>query len=382
MLALILLGSSAHAATLPVGFTDTNLTTELGISPTSLAIRPDGSVLVAMQGGSVRVVREGVLLDDPAIELNVASTGERGLIGIALDPSFESNGYVYMHHTVRASNGTPAFNQVTRFTMTGDQIDPSSRLILTQLDPLGSTNHNGGAIEFGPDGQLYISTGDNDLGDAAQDLASRLGKILRIDPTTGAASAGNPFLNTAGAAPEVWALGLRNPFQIAFSPDSGDLFINDVGEKSREEINLGTAGANYGWPEEEGSGGTPSFVDPIYEYGRTGGACAITGGAFYGSSNQAFGASFGGDYFFADYCNGTIQVLDAETGEVSAFAAGLGSITDLAVGEDGELYYVTVEGWLGVIRGPFENVVPEPSLAALLAAGVLALGCRRIRPRA
>jgi glucose/arabinose dehydrogenase len=377
VLALALaLGSSAQAAPLLPGFTETNVTSSLG-KATAMAVAPDSRVFVATQDGYVRVVEGGTLLATPALSLTVDSSGERGLIGMALDPNFATNGYVYLQHTVPGTNGQAPFNQVTRFTMTGDTIDPSSAFVVQSLDPLGIDSHNGGALAFGPDGQLYIATGNNEVDANSQNLSNRLGKILRVDPSSGLASVGNPFLADPSAAHEIWAYGLRNPFKIAFSPDDGSLFINDPGGVSFEEINQGIAGGNYGWPKYEGEdNGDAAFIDPIFEYAHGSGCAAITGGAFYGSAHQAFGSSYAGGYFFADWCGGWIQFRDSQ-GKVSDFASGLGfGVVDLAVGNDGSLYFLTSGGTLAFISGPNADV-PEPGVASLLAAAVAALAVRR-----
>lgn len=380
MLVLFATGLPSAASTLLPGFTDTVLTSGALPPVTSMAETPDGRVLVATQNGEVRVVEGGALLDTAALTIAVDSRGERGLIGIAVDPDFEGNGFVYLHHTVKGVGTDPSFNEVTRFTMVGNSIDPTSALTLQQMDPLSAErNHNGGALGFGPDGQLYIATGENVNSLNAQNLSNKLGKLLRIDPATGAPSAGNPFLGVSGVAPEIWAYGFRNPFQgIAFSPDDGTLFINDVGERDWEEINVGVAGGNYGWPDEEGGGPDLSLLDPIFRYENPTDGCAITGGAFYGSGHQAFGSDFGGDYLFADYCNGQIRVRDSVTGDVTVFASGFAWLVDLATSEDGGLYYLGADGTLGLITGPFADV-PEPSLLALLGATALALRSRRPR---
>ncbi len=371
-----LLAVSASAASFLPGFEGGVVTAAL-IGSTAIVEAPGGRFLVTTQSGAVRVVKDGVLLSDPAMTLTVDTRGERGLIGIAVDPDFANNGYVYLHHTVKGVSGPDAFGQVTRFTMVGDTLDETSGFVLQQFEGLNASNHNGGALRFGPDGQLYISVGDNSVGANAQDLTNRLGKILRIDPTTGAASAGNPFAGVPGVSEEIWAYGLRNPFKMDFSPESGELFINDVGQNRFEEINLGTAGANYGWPEDEGASNNADFTDPMFAYDHDRGDCAITGGAFYGKGSSAgFGASYEGAYFFGDFCSGIIYKMDTKSGEVTEFANSLGfGIVDLLVGSDGSLYYLMQTGTLGRIA----SVVPEPATAALLLGTAAAIGFRRRR---
>jgi glucose/arabinose dehydrogenase len=256
---------SASAATLPAGFTETQVATGLA-APTAMAFAPDGRLFVAEQGGRLRVIKNGALLSAPFVSLTVDSAGERGLLGVAFDPSFASNQYVYVYYTTATS---PVHNRVSRFTAVGDVAAPGSEVVVLELDNLSTaTNHNGGAIHFGPDGALYVAVGDNGNGSNAQTLSNRLGKMLRINrdgtiPTT------NPFYSTAtGANRAIWALGLRNPFTFTFQPGSSRLFINDVGEATWEEIDDGVAGANYGWPVTEGPTSDPRFRSPIYWYGH------------------------------------------------------------------------------------------------------------------
>jgi glucose/arabinose dehydrogenase len=152
------LSFSASATTLPAGFVETTVASGIA-SPTAMAIAPDGRIFVCSQTGALRVIKNGVLLANPFVTLSVDSTGERGLLGVALDPNFNFNHYVYLYYTVP---GTPAHNRVTRFTANGDVVAPGSARIILELDPLSTaTNHNGGALRFGPDGKLYIATGEN-----------------------------------------------------------------------------------------------------------------------------------------------------------------------------------------------------------------------------
>jgi glucose/arabinose dehydrogenase len=337
---------SAAAATLPSGFVETTYASGLS-SPTAMEFAPDGRLFVCLQAGNLRVIKNGVLLPTPFVSLTVDSAGERGLLGIAFDPNFATNNFVYVYYTVPGTgSGTPAHNRVSRFTANGDVAVAGSEFIVLDLDNLsGAGNHNGGAIHFGPDGKLYIAVGENANRANSQTLANLLGKVLRINATDGTPPPDNPFFNTPGARKEIWALGLRNPFTFAFQPGTTRMFINDVGEVTWEEINDGIAGSNYGWPITEGTTTDPRFRSPLFAYGHgntstTG--CAIAGGAFYNPAIVQFPASYVGKYFFADLCTGWIRLLDPSNNTAADFAAGISSPVDLKVGADGSLYYLAI----------------------------------------
>ncbi len=333
--------STSYAATLPAGFTETQIS---GLSsPTAMEIAPDGRIFVCLQGGQLRVIKNGALLPTPFITLSVDSAGERGLLGIAFDPSFSTNNFLYLYYTVPTS---PRHNRVSRFTANGDVVVPGSETIILELDNLTSaTNHNGGAIHFGPDGKLYIAVGENATPSNAQTLTNMLGKILRINKD-GSIPGDNPFFNEAtGNNRSIWALGLRNPFTFAFRPGTSRMFINDVGQNAWEEINDGIRGSNYGWPNTEGVTTNPSFRSPLFAYGHGFGAttgCAIAGGAFYNPATVQFPANFVGKYFFADLCSGWIRVFDPATGTALGFATGISQPVDLKVAADGSLYYLSI----------------------------------------
>ena len=338
---LALVSLPATAANLPSGFTEAQVGGNLSGSPTAMAFAPDGRLFVCQQSGQLRVIKNGSLLSAPFATLTVDSSGERGLLGIAFDPNFATNHYLYVYYTVATS---PIHNRVSRFTAAGDTAVPGSEAIIMELDNLSSaTNHNGGAIHFGPDGKLYIGVGENANGANSQTLSNLLGKMLRIN-ADGTIPTNNPFYNTAtGNNRAVWALGLRNPFTFAFQPGTTRLFINDVGQSTWEEINDGIAGSNYGWPTTEGPTSNPAFRSPIYYYGHgttntTG--CAIVGGAFYNPPVLQFPSSYLGKYFFADLCSGWIRVFDPTAGTATDFATGISSPVDLHVGPDGALYYL------------------------------------------
>src|SRR6187455_1146011 len=284
---------TAGAATLPTGFTESQVVTGLS-NPTAMAFAPDGRLFVCLQGGQLRVVKNNALLPTPFLSVTVNSSGERGLLGVTFDPQFATNNFVYVYYTAT----TPAIhNRVSRFTANGDVAVAGSEVVLFDLNNLSSaTNHNGGAMHFGPDGKLYISVGENANSANSQTLANLLGKMLRLN-ADGTIPDDNPFVGTAtGLSRAIWAMGLRNPFTFAFQPGSGRMFINDVGENSFEEINDGIAGSNYGWPQREGATGTtptgPGTVrDPFYTYAHGSGTfqgLAITGGAFYNPTTPQF----------------------------------------------------------------------------------------------
>jgi glucose/arabinose dehydrogenase len=306
-----------------------------------MALAPDGRIFVCQQGGALRVIKNGVLLPTPFLTVTVDSSGERGLLGVAFDPNFVSNQLVYVYYTAT----TPTIhNRLSRFTASGDVALAGSETIVMEMPNLSTaTNHNGGAIHFGPDGNLYIAVGDNANGANAQSLGTRLGKMLRIT-STGAIPTDNPFFNQAtGDNRAIWALGVRNPFTFSFQNGTGRMFINDVGQNVWEEINDGIAGSNYGWPNCEGFCNPPNanFRDPIFAYPNDAQTCAITGGSFYNPAITQFPAQFVGNYFFADFCGGWIRRLDPANGNaVTDFATGISLPVDLKVSPDGFLYYL------------------------------------------
>ena len=354
---------SIRGATLPSGFTETQISGLL--SPTAMEIAPDGRVFVCLQGGQLRVIKNGSLLSTPFLTLSVDASGERGLLGIAFDPNFASNNFLYVYYTVST---TPKHNRVSRFSANGDVAQANSEQILLELDNLSSaTNHNGGAIHFGPDGKLYIGVGENANGSNSQTLSNLLGKILRIN-SNGTIPTDNPFFNSAaGNNRAIWALGLRNPFTFAFQPGTGRLFINDVGQSTWEEINDGIAGSNYGWPVTEGPTNDPNFRGPIFSYGHGSSAttgCAIAGGAFYNPVLTQFPQSYVGKYFFADLCSGWIRLFDPATNTATDFASNISQPVDLKVAVDGSLYYLSI-GSASLFKVSFSgnppNITTQPT---------------------
>ena len=368
MTVLLLLLSSvrvANAATVPSGFTDTLVANGL-TNPTAMALAPDGRIFVCQQGGALRVIKNGALLATPFLTVTVDSAGERGLLGVAFDPNFASNQLVYIYYTAT----TPStHNRISRFTASGDVALAGSEVVVMDLPNLSTaTNHNGGALHFGPDGNLYVAVGDNANGANSQSLSTRLGKLLRIT-STGAIPTDNPFFNVAaGDNRAIWALGFRNPFTFSFQDTAGRMFINDVGENTWEEIDDGIAGSNYGWPTCEGfcNPPNPNFRDPIFAYANDATTCAITGGAFYNPQIIQFPSNFVGNYFFADFCGGWIRRLDPANGNaVSDFATGISSPVDLKVSADGFLYYLARgSGSVNRIGFPVtgDNIAPTVSI--------------------
>lgn len=353
-------------ASLPPGFVETSVATGL-TDPTAMEFAPNGDLWVLQQGGLVKRFQSGSTTADVVgniANLGISSDGERGVLGIAFDPQYATNKEVYLYYT----STTPAIhNRVSRFTVNDtDATDyyfvgagtngadagatgtPTATVIFDLNNLSTATNHNGGAIHFGPDGKLYIAAGENANPPNSQVLTNVLGKILRIN-SDGTIPTDNPFFNaTTGKGQAIFALGLRNPYTFAFQPGTGRMFINDVGQDSWEEINDGIAGSNYGWPATEGDTGTPptspgAYRGPLYTYAHGSDKFegeAITGGAFYSPTTQQFPAEYAGEYFFADYVNGWIHVLNMTSGNVTEFATGIASPVDLRVTSDGSLYYL------------------------------------------
>lgn len=326
--------------------------------PLAMATRSgDTAIYVAEKRGRVKALRGGVV--DSALVLDISgdvSTGtDQGLLGIA----FSLDGTkLYGDYTDKDSN-----THIVEWTMSGGAAVPDSRreLLFVQQP---AANDKGGALVTGPDGKLWIGMGDGggggDPADNAQRLDSLLGKILRIDPRPSASGpytipADNPFLATANARPEIWAYGLRQPWRISFDRANGDLWIADRGQNARDEVDhhpAGTVGGqNYGWARLEGTrtyaGVAPaSAIPPIYDYGRSGGACQITGGYVYRGSRIP---GLAGAYVFGDYCIGQVTAIRQVGGQVidqRAFPPSAKPLTSFGQDANGELYALSLDGGL------------------------------------
>ncbi len=335
--------NSGFAQTFPSGFSQVQVATGL-VAPTIMSQSPDGRIFIAEQGGVLRVFKNGALLASPFLSLNVNSSGERGLLGIAFDPSFNTNQYIYLYYTLSSGSN----NRISRFTANGDVVVPGSEVVILNLDPLTSaTNHNGGTMQFGPDGKLYVGVGDNATSANAQNLDTFHGKILRLN-TDGTPAAGNPFNSGSVQRRSIWSYGMRNPYTLTFQPGTGKLFVNDVGQLSWEEVNDCTVGGgNYGWPDAEGVSSNPAYVNPVYAYSHGSGigqGCAITGGTFFNPSTTTYPSQYTGNYFFIDYCSNWIDrlTISGSAATRSSFATGVaGSPVGIIAASDGKLYFLS-----------------------------------------
>lgn len=333
--------SISHAQTFPTGFSQVLVANTIS-NPTVMQFSPDGRLFVAQQNGALRVIKNGVLLTKPFITLSVNSSGERGLLGIAFDPSFATNNFIYLYYTL--SSG--ANNRISRFTASGDTVVPGSEVVVLNLDPLSSaTNHNGGTMQFGPDGKLYVGIGENANSANAQNLDTYLGKIIRIN-SDGSVPAGNPFTTGTAQRMRVWEYGMRNPYTLTFQPTTGKLYVNDVGQNTWEEINqCNTGGLNYGWPAAEGVSTNPAYTNPVYVYGHGTGSglgCAITGGTFFNPPSTNYPAQYIGKYFYHDYCGNWIDYINPADSTRSTFASSVaGFPVGIITGPDGNLYFLS-----------------------------------------
>jgi glucose/arabinose dehydrogenase len=398
--------------TVPPDFSDA-LVASVGV-PTALAFTPDGRLLITTQGGSLRIVKYGSLLPTPALNLSavLCSNSERGLLGIAVDPAFASNRFIYTYYTFRKHGTCPnntsssPVNRVSRFTLgNNDIVDPATELVLIDNIHSPAGNHNAGDLHFGKDGNLYVSVGDGGCdysdptrcagnNDAARDSHVLVGKLLRIRPD-GSAPSDNPFLGsdsdvcringgtTAGRkCRETYATGLRNPFRMAFDPNAAAtrFLINDVGQNAWEEIDLGQSGADYGWNVREGfcangstsnCGSVPGFVNPIFAYGRGSGCASITGGAFV--PNGLWPSSYDNGYLYADYVCGRVFLLKESGGTWQstefANAGGSSSIVAMIFGphQGGQALYYTTYANGGEVRRIAYTAANQPPIASLTA---------------
>jgi glucose/arabinose dehydrogenase len=327
-------------------------------SPVSLTQPPDdGRIFVVEQGGRIRVVRNGILQATPFLDIStrVLCCGERGLLSVAFHPQYATNHFFYVYFTTQTNGDI----RIERFTTTSnpDVADPATSKPIISAPHSTFANHNGGLLAFGPDGMLYAGLGDGGSGGdplgSGQNFNSLLGSILRLDVDHGdpyAIPADNPFVGQANHRGEIWAKGLRNPWRYAFDAATSLLYIADVGQNLREEVDVvaaNRAGLNYGWNVWEGLScyntatcSPTGFEPPILDYGHNP-ACSITGGYVYrGSAIPAIR----GHYFYSDYCAGFLRSFRYENGAaVDQKDWGLASSAVESFGVDfgGELYVIS-----------------------------------------
>jgi glucose/arabinose dehydrogenase len=319
-------------------FSEQQVATQLN-SPVSMAIAPDGRVFIAQQGGDLVVVSHDVLLPTPFVSVPTVADDEEGLLGVAFDPNFATNQYVYVFYTAQ----TPTLHsRISRFTANGDVAVPGSETVLFDLDDDIFHYHVGGALHCDANGHLFFSTGDNNSAFWPENLGSTHGKLLCIN-TDGTIPATNPFYSTSGANQAIYAIGFRNAFTFDIQPATGRIFLNDVGSNMFEEVNDIQAGGDYGWPTTEGPTHLTGLIDPIHSFPSHGnGACALCGGAFYNPASPQFPAQYVGMYFYSEYCTGEIRCIDpASPANYTPFrTASVPGPVDLRVGDDGSLYYL------------------------------------------
>lgn len=333
----------------PDGFRVQTIATGLS-GATALKALDDGRILVCQQIGTLQVIKNDRLLEEPMLTLSVDNHWERGLIGVTVHPEFPSKPWLYVCYV---SPDPYPHHRISRFEVRGDRAIADSEQILLRGDDQSKmggnvpAGHQGGALHFGADGMLYVGIGEQTAGAPSQKLDTFLGKILRITDD-GSIPDDNPFVDqTSGKYRAIWARGCRNPFTFAIRPNDGTMLINDVGGKF-EEINPGVAGANYGWPNvEHGMTDEPGITGPVHIYPQA----SISGGDFAPSD---LGGGFGDRYFFADFVHGWIHTIDPRDGaKATTFASGLRRPVDLRFSSDGALYVLLRNAW--VIDDKFEG---------------------------
>ena len=360
------------------------------------ATAPNGDprLFVVEQGGLIKVLQNGTVLPTPFLNLSasVDTTGERGLLGMTFDPGFETNRRFYVNYIDKTTLNTVVATYQASATQPNIADTSTAQTVLTVAQP-EFTNHKAGCIGFRPgeNANLYIGTGDggsaNDPGNRAQNLNENLGKILRVDVSADRFPAdparygyGIPSGNITAGNPEIYASGLRNPFRDSFDRETGTFYIADVGQNAREEINIGAAGANYGWRKFEGTllnfpndPAIPNHTPPIFEYNNEGTAGVIGGYVYRGAAID----ELQGTYFFADLATdkvtsfrftggGGVTELTDRTAELISPTGISGSITSFGEDGFGNIYLVSFDGGkVGMI-----TAIPEPEAWAMMLAGI------------
>ncbi|MDW3176515.1 MAG: PQQ-dependent sugar dehydrogenase [Acidimicrobiia bacterium] len=369
---------SVWAANPPPDFADVVIADEI-FAPVQLAMAPDGRLIVLTDSGLAQLIKDDQLQGTPFFDIRsqVEDNGDRGLFSMAFDNNFAVNGFVYVMYTFD-TNGVDdgiGATRLSRMTVTGDTA--SNEVVLFEDFPAADVLlHYGGAVEMGPDGKLYVTVGDHLIGANGQDRTNLKGTVLRLN-TDGSIPTDNPFYTElTGTNRAIYAYGLRNPWQTAKHPITGEIFISDVGSSDYEELNVLAPGANYGWfiaegPKDPNDPAQASFVDPLWAFPHFGveqGApfegCAIIGGSFYETPNPTFPNEYRGQYFTGDYCTGRIVTVDPDTGQASVFMDGFVEMVDMAVSPtNGDLYYIDRS-----FNG--DNVFPKGGVGKVTYTGV------------
>jgi glucose/arabinose dehydrogenase len=323
----------------------------------------DDRLFIVERYGRIRVIRDGQVLGEPFLDVSslISTEGEQGLMGLAFDPAFADNGrFLISYSDTRGDLILAAY----RVSSDPDVADGSSGVVRLRV-PHPEPTHYSGMLAFGPDGHLYVGVGDGgapgDFAATGQDRSDLLGSILRLDVTGDvgyAVPAGNPYVDSTGILPEIWSYGLRNPWRFSFDRATGDLYIGDVGEDQREELDVAAAandggkGVNFGWSVMEGLAcargdacDRDGFTDPVLDYAHDDG-CSITGG--YAYRGRAL-AGLEGSYFYGDFCGGWVRSVHVVNGQVTRETRWLGldtggNITSFGQDADGELYVLTSDG--------------------------------------
>ncbi len=333
----------------PPNFAGVQIATKL--DPVGMDLAPDGRIFLAEKPGRIRIIENDVMLTTPLITIpNVDNNSERGLMKVAVDNNFATNGYIYAFYT-RKSGGV-INNRVSRFTVVGNTAAVSSEFVIVDIDPVdGDTGfHNGGGLVV-KDNQIYIATGESTVTSNSQTLSNLKGKILRFN-TDGSIPTDNPYYTrTTGKNRAIICLGFRNPFNLSKQRTTGRIFCTEVGSDRFEEVNEIILGRNYGWPGIEGfvAGQTQpaNYQDPFFAYSRSNGACSITAGTFYNPENVTFPTTYENKYFYGDYCAGWIKTLDLTTKTTANFATEIERPLDMLVNKNGVFYFIE--------RGPGDN---------------------------
>lgn len=342
---------AALGQTFPSGFTATTLISSGLTRPIRLCLHTDGRLFIAEQGGNVRIWKEGIgLLPTPYYTFPTSVSGESGLLGLALNPDPTSEYTVFAFYS-GAPGGSSRVVSIRAANPADDVAIPNSETLLISPSP-NTGNHNGGGLQFGVDGKLYISVGERGTASNAQSLTNLRGKMLRIN-ADGTIPEDNPTSfdgivgTTTGENRAIYAVGLRHPFHLAIQPVTGRLFFNDVGSASWEEVNECFAGRNYGWPTTEGPSNpstTLKVTRPLYYYangtGETAGR-AIVGGVFYSPAECRLPPQYYNSYFFAEYYSGWIKRMNLDDLSVTSFATGIMGVTDMEFDDQDRMYLVS-----------------------------------------